>query len=318
MRYHALALLAGTAVMGKPEESLGDNLDTFTATLSDDTVGSFVANSIPSATTLIGSATNRVVYDWFAYLRTRDSDSPQPSLAATIAREVHTADAATSPFHLTFSYSDGFGRAIQQKTQADPGPGPQRDSATHNIVVVDGVPQMPSTPIDPRWIASGWAIFNNKGSPVRQYEPFFTDTFRFEFAVAIGVASITFYDPLNREIGQLNPDHTWSESVVDPWSQEVWDVNDTAQIDPVTDLTLDHTSADYPLRTTSRRGANSAKVGNSAPRRRRPRPNASSTAIHLALHSSIRWHARSQLSATTSSGIPTPHRPLRRPRKSST
>ena len=206
MRYGALGLLAGTAVMGKPEESLGDNLDTFTATLSDDTVGSFVANPILSATTLIGSATNRVVYDWFAYLRTRDSDSPQPSLAATIAREVHTADAATSPFHLTFSYSDGFGRAIQQKTQANPGPGPQRDSATHNIVVVDGVPQMPSTPIDPRWIASGWAIFNNKGSPVRQYEPFFTDTFRFEFAVAIGVASITFYDPLNREIGQLNPE----------------------------------------------------------------------------------------------------------------
>jgi YD repeat-containing protein len=213
-------------------------LDTFTATLSDDVVAGFVANPISSASSLLGSATNRVVYDLFAYFRTRDSDSPQPALAATIAREIHVSDAATSPIHLGFSYSDGFGRVIQQKARAEPGPGPQRDPNTGQMVVVNGVPQMTATPIDPRWIGSGWTIFNNKGSPVREYEPFFTDTFRFEFAVVIGVAGITFYDPLNREIGQLNPDHTWNKSVFDPWTQEVWDVNDTAQIDPAADPTL--------------------------------------------------------------------------------
>ncbi|KAJ4032988.1 hypothetical protein NW756_014037 [Fusarium oxysporum] len=238
IRYDALGLLAGTALMGKPEESLGDNLDTFTATLSEDAVRSFVRSPGASASTLLGGATNRVVYDLFAYFRTRDSDSPQPSLAATIAREVHASDAATGPLQLGFSYSDGFGRVIQQKTQADPGPGPQRDPKTGEMMVVDGVPQMTSTPIDPRWIGSGWAIFNNKGSPVRQYEPFFTDTFYFEYSVVIGVGSITFYDPLNREIGQLNPDHTWTKTVFDSWSQEVWDVNDTAQIEPTTDPSL--------------------------------------------------------------------------------
>ncbi|KAG7284482.1 hypothetical protein NEMBOFW57_010857 [Staphylotrichum longicolle] len=238
VRYDALGLLAGTALMGKPEESLGDVLDTFTATLSDDAVERFVANPEALARELLGSATNRIVYDLFAYLRTKESENPQPSLAATIAREIHASDAATGPLQLGFSYSDGFGRVIQQKGQADPGPVPQRDPVTGQIVVVNGVPQMTWTPADPRWIGSGWTIFNNKGSPVRQYEPFFTDTFRFEFAAVVGVGSITFYDPLNREIGHLNPDHTWSKTVFDPWSQETWDVNDTAQIDPATDVIL--------------------------------------------------------------------------------
>ena len=38
--------------------------------------------------------------------------------------------------------------------------------------------------VSPRWVGSGWTIFNNKGKPVRQYEPFFSDTHRFEFDVA--------------------------------------------------------------------------------------------------------------------------------------
>ena len=37
--------------------------------------------------------------------------------------------------------------------------------------------------LNPRWVGSGWTIFNNKGKPVRQYEPFFSATHRFEFDV---------------------------------------------------------------------------------------------------------------------------------------
>src|SRR5213078_5220227 len=100
---------------------------------------------------------------------------------ATVVRETHVR--APLPPHglkiqLSFSYSDGFGREIQKKIQAEPGP-----------LVEDG-PQ-----ISPRWVGSGWTIFNNKGKPVRQYEPFFTDTHRFEFDVKIGVGPVFFYDP---------------------------------------------------------------------------------------------------------------------------
>jgi len=43
-------------------------------------------------------------------------------------------------------------------------------------------------------VASGWTIVNNKGLPVRQYEPFFTRTHRFEAAVQAGVSPIVCYD----------------------------------------------------------------------------------------------------------------------------
>ena len=41
--------------------------------------------------------------------------------------------------------------------------------------------------VSPRWIGSGWTIYDNKGQPVRQYEPFFSATHRFEFGVAVGI-----------------------------------------------------------------------------------------------------------------------------------
>ena len=93
----------------------------------------------------------------------------QPACAATLARETHASDpvpAQGRKIQLSFSYSDGFGREIQKKIQAEPGP------------LVDG-----GTVINPRWVGSGWTIFNNKGKPVRQYEPFFSATHRFEFGV---------------------------------------------------------------------------------------------------------------------------------------
>jgi hypothetical protein len=93
----------------------------------------------------------------------------------------------------------------------------------------DNQPQM--TPDDhPRWVGSGWTVFNNKGKPVRQYEPFFTDTHRFDFNVRIGVSPVLFYDPLSRVVATLLPDHTWEKVVFGPWRQDTWDVSDTLLI----------------------------------------------------------------------------------------
>lgn len=65
-----------------------------------------------------------------------------------ITRETHEADLAqgqqTKVQH-GFAYSDGFGREIQKKIQAEPGP------------LVDGGPVQ-----NPCWVGSGWTIFNNK------------------------------------------------------------------------------------------------------------------------------------------------------------
>ena len=60
---------------------------------------------------------------------------------------------------------------------------PQRDANGEIIIGANGQPVMTGNDVSPRWVGSGWTIFNNKGKPVRQYEPFFTDTHRFEFDV---------------------------------------------------------------------------------------------------------------------------------------
>ena len=81
-------------------------------------------------------------------------------------------------------------------------------------------------------------MFDNKGHPVRTFEPFFADSPRYEPDVQIGVATTVFYDPLGRVIGTLHPDHSWAVTVFDAWRQETWDANDTLLLDPAADPVL--------------------------------------------------------------------------------
>ena len=111
---------------------------------------------------ILQRATTRLVYDLFVYHRTKDQASPQPTVAYVLARETHDADlgaAGQTKIQHSFVYSDGFGREIQKKIQAEPGP------------LIEG-----GADINPRWVGSGWTVFNNKGKPVRQFEPFFSAT----------------------------------------------------------------------------------------------------------------------------------------------
>ncbi len=54
--------------------------------------------------------------------------------------------------------------------------------------------------------------------------------------VMAGVTPILFYDPAERVVATLHPNHTFQKVVFDPWQQTTWDVNDTVLIaDPKTD-----------------------------------------------------------------------------------
>ena len=134
-----------------------------------------------------------------------------------------------------FSYSDGFGREIQKKLQAEAGQVPLRDANGKILLGPDGQPEMTANAVRPRWVGSGWTVFNNKGNPVRQYEPFFTDTHHVEFDTRIGVSPVLFYDPAGRAVATLRPDHTWEKVLFDPWRQTTHDLNDTVLLDPRAD-----------------------------------------------------------------------------------
>ena len=158
--------------------------------------------------------------------RLTDATAWQPVFAATLARETHESDldgGAVSAVQVNFSYWDGFGREIQKKLQADPGP------------VTDGGPV-----VSPRWVGSGWTIFNNKGKPVRKYEPFFSSLaargHQFEFGAQVGVSPILCYDPVDRVVATVHPNQTYEKVVFDPWHQQSWDVErHRTEADPTTD-----------------------------------------------------------------------------------
>jgi RHS repeat-associated protein len=212
--FDTLGRVVATAVMGKLGENQGDFIsDDFKRDLSATEIQNFIDNPRAMAKDLLKSASTRILYDLDRY-----QCCGQPPVAATLAREIHARDpnGDQSPIQISFSYSDGFGREIQKKIQAEP-------------EKINGVPG------PPRWVGSGWTIFNNKGKPVRQYEPFFSATPAFEFGVQVGVSPVLFYDPLARVVATLQPNHSYEKVVFDPWQQRTWDVNDTVAWDPRTD-----------------------------------------------------------------------------------
>jgi RHS repeat-associated protein len=233
--FDALGMIAGTAVMGKVSEQIGDSLKGFVADLPERAVLEHLRDPLSKPHAILGNATTRLLYDLFAFDRTCHEPQPQPAVTYTMARETHVSDLAAgerTKVQHAFSYSDGFGREVQKKIQAEPGPVLCRkeDSSCAGMTTLARKSQESSdqeTPIvDPRWVGSGWIIFNNKGKPVRQYEPFFSSSHQFRIEQQ-GVSNTLFYDPAERVVATLHPNHTWEKVVFDPWRQTTYDVNDT-------------------------------------------------------------------------------------------
>jgi RHS repeat-associated protein len=222
--FDILGMVAGTALTGKPGENVGEPLEDFLANFEPNPSWSDIDNFFadprgPSARLLLGNATSRNIYDESRYHRLE-----QPPFAAAIMRETHVSDLGTNDetaIQVSLTYSDGFGRIIQSIVQAGPGPVEEGEEI-----------------VDPRWVGSGWTIFNNKGDPIKQYEPFFSDDHEFQFGAIVGVSPTLFYDPVGRNVATLYPNHTWEKVVFDPWRQETWDINDTVLLNPAEDTNV--------------------------------------------------------------------------------
>jgi YD repeat-containing protein len=201
---------------------LGDSLAGFQTDPTQAQIDQFFANprgSGSTAASLLGSATTRTIYNVNRYWQ--EQSSTAPAYSATISREAHVHDlppGQKSALQINFAYMDGFQRVIQSKTQAKPGPLTSGGAVNSN-----------------RWTGSGWTLYNNKGLPVRKYEPFFDDTHEFKFFIN-GVSTISLYDPLGRVVGTLKPDKTLDKVRFDPWMQTMFDGNDNVLIvDPTAD-----------------------------------------------------------------------------------
>jgi RHS repeat-associated protein len=164
----------------------------------------------------LADPTSRMEYDLFDW-----ANHQKPAFVHVFNREQHGA--ANPRWQESYVYFDGMGGVIMTKSQAAPGLAKQWDESTQKAVDVDTSPNV-------RWVGNGRVVMNNKGSPVKQYEPYFSVTPAYEDAkelVETGVTPILYYDPLGRNVRGELPNGTLIRLQFDPWSQSNFDANDT-------------------------------------------------------------------------------------------
>ena len=161
---------------------------------------------------LLSTATARHFY-WFGeFLDPRDGAltfGASPAATGSVSRETHVVDLGageTASIQVTFEYSDGEGLSLARKQKAEAAPG--------------------ATQL--RWLTTGRVVLNNKGNPVKQYEPYFSSNeHRFEDIAAAGATLVVYYDAVGRVVRTDAPDGSYSRVDVSPWHLSSYDRNDT-------------------------------------------------------------------------------------------
>ncbi|CAN5882482.1 hypothetical protein BH18ACI4_BH18ACI4_00630 [soil metagenome] len=191
---------------------------------------------------LLKNATGRFVYDFDRYQLSNAAHEAEPNecaktriiptVAASIVREQHHSQNPLSPIQIRFEYSDGLGKVAMNKAQAEPGIARKlevQSDCSFSVTEVDTADQSPNRL---RWIGNGRTVLNNKGNPVKQYEPYFSVTPHYEDPkelVETGVTPVMFYNSLGRLVKTEFPDQTFAKIEFDSWKQATYDQNDTIE-----------------------------------------------------------------------------------------
>lgn len=229
--FSPLGLLTKTAVMGKAGTNEGD--------------------------TLVDPST-LLEYGYRAFY-----DNEQPIFVKTIKREHHIHDGVKDDTIQTIEYSDGFGRLLQTRTQAEDVLFGNDAFGDAGLAANQDVPNAPAIGTvrnvgDPdNVIVSGWQIYNNKGKVVEKYEPFFDKDYDFNAPQdsQLGHRITMYYDPRGNVIRTLNPNGseqrvifgvpnsllTPDDFMPTPWESYTYDANDLAPITHPTDTSVPNT-----------------------------------------------------------------------------
>ncbi|MBC7139121.1 MAG: toxin [Defluviimonas sp.] len=161
----------------------------------------------------LADPTVRHIYDLRVFATTG-----RPNFVRTERKERHGPG---SPVRVSVEYTNGAGGVQMTKREAEPGLARVRGPG--GVVEVDTTPAL-------RWIASGRIVQNNKGNPVKAYEPYFSPNPDFETEadlVEVGVTALHHYDALGRETRIDHPDGTFARVDFTPWLVVRHDRNDT-------------------------------------------------------------------------------------------
>lgn len=217
VRFDELSIATKTFSIGKNGTDKGDEFD--------DALVEMSPNDSPSA------EMEYQVMEWFNQSANPAFDinsyKPKPCFIKTKTRETHyhAHPAHQSKFNESYAYFDGSGQELLKKMQAEPGEAIR--------VNPDGTTSIINTAPALRWVGNGRTILNNKGNPVKQYEPYFSVTPAFDDekeVVELGVTNIIHYDPMGRAIRTDFPNKTFRKVEFTGWLQKTFDQNDTVAL----------------------------------------------------------------------------------------
>lgn len=147
------------------------------------------------------NATSFFYYDLDAWRK-----NGQPVHVINLQRETHVSEGTSTRIREVVTHIDGFGRNLETKmlTNAETG----------------------------EWMASGRVVYNNKGTEVKKYEPFYSNSPFYDLEESVrnqGVSDTLYYDPLLRNVRIDTAKGFFSKVEFDSWSTKNFDLNDTVK-----------------------------------------------------------------------------------------
>lgn len=192
----------------------------------------------------------RTEYDYWAFDR-----SGHPIWARTVRQLYHDTETDV-PLPLrdetvvSIEYSDGFGRLLQTRSQAedfafgDSAGGDSNLAADQNLPVQDAHAKAACPAPGERVTVSGWQLYDNKGQVVERFEPYFDCGWEYlpPAKTQLGQKTAMFYDPTGQLVKTQNPDGSEQFNVLGvpadlsnpqdyeptPWETYSYDANDNA------------------------------------------------------------------------------------------
>lgn len=157
----------------------------------------------------------------------RSEEPLLPPHAMTVSTDRFDKDAAQQ-LRQSLTFSDGFGRVLQQSVRHVSGEAWKRGADGSLVTDATGVPVVEVTNF--RWAVSGRVEYDNKGLVVRSYQPYYLNDWRYvsdDSARDDAWADTYYYDPTDRLVQVVTALGYLRQSQYFPWFSVSEDENDT-------------------------------------------------------------------------------------------
>jgi len=245
--YTPLGPPAWIAAMGKPNEDVGD-LPDHPGTWFIYGLSAYDESPADNRQPVWVHTIKRIDHAW-TLINAEAQKLGRPLTPQEIAALLPPSEPETSPEHFIQrrEHSDGFGRLLQARNQADDLVVDDLGLPSDATVAAGAVLVHQQEPATPRVTVSGWQTYDNKGRVVEKWEPFIDQGWDYAPPTAARLTGelrkvTTYYDPRGLAVRTLNPDGSETRVLAGippdladpdqfaptPWETYTYDPNDNA------------------------------------------------------------------------------------------